>query len=62
MEESPIFTKTYDLLLWLIPDTQKFPKDQRGAAQTVRRDPAGFAHAPKRRKPCQPGHGRLEFG
>jgi hypothetical protein len=29
MEESPIFTKTYDLLLWLIPCTQKFPKDQR---------------------------------
>lgn len=29
MEESPIFTKTYDLLLWLIPTTQKFPKDQR---------------------------------
>lgn len=29
MEESPIFTKTYDLLLWLIPATQKFPKDQR---------------------------------
>jgi hypothetical protein len=25
MEESPIFTKTYDLLLWLIPTTQKFP-------------------------------------
>jgi len=29
MEESPIFTKTYDMLLWLIPATQKFPKDQR---------------------------------
>lgn len=29
MEESPIFTKTYDMLLWLIPITQKFPKDQR---------------------------------
>lgn len=29
MEESPIFTKTYDLLLWLIPTTLKFPKDQR---------------------------------
>jgi hypothetical protein len=29
MEESPIFTKTYDLLLWLIPATLKFPKDQR---------------------------------
>ncbi len=29
MEESPIFTKTHDLLLWLLPATQKFPKDQR---------------------------------
>jgi hypothetical protein len=29
MEESPIFTKMYDLLLWLLPATQKFPKDQR---------------------------------
>ena len=29
MQESPIFTKTYDLLLWLLPTTQKFPKDQR---------------------------------
>ena len=29
MQESPIFTKTYDLALWLIPATQKFPKDQR---------------------------------
>ncbi len=24
-----IYTKTYDLLVWLIPLTQKFPKDQR---------------------------------
>jgi hypothetical protein len=29
MEESPIFTRTYDMLIWLIPATQKFPKDQR---------------------------------
>jgi hypothetical protein len=29
MEESPIFTKTYDLLLWLLPATMKFPKEQR---------------------------------
>lgn len=26
---SPIFTKTYDFLLWLIPATLKFPKSQR---------------------------------
>ena len=29
MQESPIFTKTYDLLLWLIPATTKFPRDHR---------------------------------
>lgn len=27
--QSPIFTKTYDFLLWLIPATLKFPKSQR---------------------------------
>jgi hypothetical protein len=27
--QSPLFTKTYDLLLWLIPLTLKFPKSQR---------------------------------
>lgn len=29
MKESPIFVKTYDLLLWLIPTTLKFPREQR---------------------------------
>jgi hypothetical protein len=29
MKESPIFTRTYDLLLWLIPLTIKFPRSQR---------------------------------
>ena len=29
MEESPIFSKTYDLLQWLIPQTLGFPKAQR---------------------------------
>lgn len=29
MQESPIFTRTYDLLKWLIPVTLKFPKSQR---------------------------------
>jgi hypothetical protein len=27
--QSPIFTKTYDFLLWMIPTTLKFPKSQR---------------------------------
>jgi len=29
MQESPIFTRTFDLLMWLLPALQKFPKDQR---------------------------------
>ena len=29
MEELPIFTKTYDLLKWLLPATQKFPNEHR---------------------------------
>jgi cytosine/adenosine deaminase-related metal-dependent hydrolase len=29
MKESPIFTKTYDLLLWLLPATTKFPREYR---------------------------------
>ena len=29
MQQSPIFTKTYDLLVWLIPTTTKFPREQR---------------------------------
>lgn len=27
--ESPIFVRTYDLLLWLLPAVRKFPRDQR---------------------------------
>ena len=29
MKQSPIFTRTYDLLRWLIPATIKFPREQR---------------------------------
>ena len=29
MNESPIFTRTYDLLRWLIPITVKFPRQHR---------------------------------
>lgn len=29
MQQSPIFAKTYDLLLWLIPVTTKFPREHR---------------------------------
>jgi hypothetical protein len=30
MKESPLFVKTHDLLIWLIPHTLGFPKSQRG--------------------------------
>lgn len=29
MKESPIFTKTFDMLAWLLPATLKFPKEHR---------------------------------
>jgi four helix bundle protein len=29
MKESPIFTRTFDLLAWLLPMTEKFPRSQR---------------------------------
>jgi hypothetical protein len=29
MKESPIFTRTYDLLRWLLPMSVKFPRQQR---------------------------------
>mgnify|MGYP003381790472 CR=1 FL=1 len=29
MNESPVFTRTHDLLLWLIPATGKFPRQHR---------------------------------
>ncbi len=29
MKQSPIFAKTYDLLLWLLPATTKFPREHR---------------------------------
>jgi hypothetical protein len=37
MSDSPLFVKTYDLLKYLIPATEKFPKSQRFAlAQRIR--------------------------
>jgi hypothetical protein len=29
MKESPLFTKSYQFLLWVMQKTQKFPKSQR---------------------------------
>ena len=35
MKESPIFTRTYDLLRWLIPMTVKFPRQHRFVLATA---------------------------
>jgi hypothetical protein len=36
VQESPIFVKTYDFLLWLLPQVQHFPRSQRfGLAERV---------------------------
>jgi cytosine/adenosine deaminase-related metal-dependent hydrolase len=43
MKESPIFTRTYDLLRWLLPATLKFPRQQRFVlAETVQRTALRF--------------------
>ena len=43
MKQSPIFTKTYDLLRWLIPQTVKFPRQQRFVlAEAVQRTALTF--------------------
>lgn len=43
MKESPIFTRTYDLLRWLIPVTVKFPRQHRFVlAEAVQRTALRF--------------------
>jgi len=43
MKQSPIFTRTYDLLRWLLPMTTKFPRAQRFVlAEAVQRTALGF--------------------
>jgi hypothetical protein len=38
MQESPLYTRTYDLLLWLIPQAQNFPRRHRfGLAERIQR-------------------------
>ncbi len=59
MNESPIFTRTYDLLLWLLPQATKFPRQHRFGLgeRLVRRVldfqetliAAGHAHGAERR-------------
>ncbi len=43
MQQSPIFSKTYDFLLWLFPLTVKFPRQQRFVlASALQRDAIQF--------------------
>lgn len=43
MKQSPIFARTYDLLRWLIPQTIKFPRQQRFVlAEAVQRTALQF--------------------
>lgn len=43
MKQSPIFSRTYDLLRWLIPRTIKFPRQQRFVlAEAVQRTALRF--------------------
>ncbi len=43
MKESPIFTRTYDLLRWLLPATIKFPRQYRFVlAEAVQRTALRF--------------------
>jgi four helix bundle protein len=43
MKQSPIFSKTYDLVAWLIPLTIKFPRSQRFVmAGTLQREAIRF--------------------
>ncbi len=38
MEESPLYVRTYDLLLWLIPQVVKFPRPHRfGLGERIQR-------------------------
>lgn len=46
MNESPLFTHTYDFLLWLIPQVQKFPRAHRfGVAERIQRLALDFQDA-----------------
>ena len=46
MQESPIFTRTFDMLVWLLPATMLFPKGQRFVlAQRVQQAGLNFYEA-----------------
>lgn len=43
MQESPIFSRTYDLILWLVPEATKFPRSHRfGLGERVVRQALDF--------------------
>ena len=43
MQESPLYARTYDLLLWLIPQVGKFPRAHRfGLGERIQRLALGF--------------------
>lgn len=43
MKASPLFSRTHDLLIWLIPQTHKFPRAHRfGLAQRVQQTALDF--------------------
>lgn len=43
MIESPLYARTYDLLLWLIPQVQKFPRSHRfGLAERIQNTALDF--------------------
>ncbi len=43
MQESPIFSRTYDLILWLLPEANKFPRAHRfGLGERVIREVLDF--------------------
>jgi len=43
LKQSPIFSKTYDFIAWLIPLTVKFPRQQRFVmAAALQREALGF--------------------
>ena len=46
MNESPLFVRTYELLLWLIPQVQKFPRAHRfGLAERIQQLSLDFQDA-----------------
>jgi len=46
MKESPVFTHTYDLLMWLVPQVNKFPRIHRfGLGERVQRLALDFQDA-----------------